>query len=81
MFAGLSRVGDALIDGTVQVNRSIPTLGLIPLFIVWLGIGEGFKVAIIAIIVYVPIYLNLHAALKGIDLRFVELAEVSGRSP
>lgn len=78
LLAGLSRAGDALIDGTVQVNRSIPTLGLIPLFIVWLGIGESFKVAIIAIIVYIPVYLNLHAALRGIDLRFVELAEVSG---
>jgi sulfonate transport system permease protein len=78
VLAGLSRVGDALIDGTVQINRSIPTLGLIPLFIVWLGIGETFKVAIIAIIVYIPIYLNLHSALTGIDLRYVELAEVSG---
>ncbi|HET9647243.1 MAG TPA: ABC transporter permease, partial [Microlunatus sp.] len=78
LLAGLSRAGDALIDGTVQINRSIPTLGLIPLFIVWLGIGEGFKVAIIAIIVYIPVYLNLHAGLRGIDLRFVELAEVSG---
>ncbi|SHN46295.1 ABC transporter permease [Cryptosporangium aurantiacum] len=77
LLAGLSRVGDALIDGSVQINRAIPTLGLIPLFIVWLGIGETFKVAIIAIIVYIPIYLNLHAALTGIDLRFVELAEVS----
>ncbi len=77
LLAGLSRVGDALIDGTVQINRSIPTLGLIPLFIVWLGIGETFKVAIIAIVVYIPIYLNLYAALTGIDLRFVELAEVS----
>src|SRR5690606_24216563 len=47
--AGLSRVGEALIDGTAQVKRSIPSLGLIPLFILWLGIGESFKIAIIAI--------------------------------
>uniref|UniRef100_A0AAU2VEG3 ABC transporter permease n=1 Tax=Streptomyces sp. NBC_00003 TaxID=2903608 RepID=A0AAU2VEG3_9ACTN len=80
LAAGLSRVGEALIDGTVQLNRAIPTLGLIPLFILWLGIGETFKVAIIAIVVYVPIYLNLHAALSGIDQRFVELAEVQGLS-
>jgi sulfonate transport system permease protein len=80
LIAGLSRVGEAVIDGTVQVNRSVPTLGLIPLFILWLGIGETFKVAIIAIVVYIPIYLNLHAALSGIDGRFVELAEVLGLS-
>ncbi|MEV8524063.1 ABC transporter permease [Streptomyces sp. NPDC052000] len=80
LVAGLSRVGEALIDGTVQLNRAIPTLGLIPLFILWLGIGETFKIAIIAIVVYIPIYLNLHAALSGIDHRFVELAEVQGLS-
>ncbi|MEU3461041.1 ABC transporter permease [Streptomyces sp. NPDC006733] len=76
LVAGLSRIGEAVIDGTVQVNRSVPTLGLIPLFILWLGIGETFKVAIIAIVVYIPIYLNLYSALSGIDHRFVELGEV-----
>ncbi|WP_030345104.1 ABC transporter permease [Streptomyces sp. NRRL S-1022] len=80
LVSGLSRAGEALIDGTVQLNRAIPTLGLIPLFILWLGIGETFKIAIIAIVVYVPIYLNTHAALSGIDSRFVELAEVQGLS-
>ncbi|MFE5400590.1 ABC transporter permease [Streptomyces sp. NPDC056580] len=80
LVSGLSRAGEALIDGTVQLNRAIPTLGLIPLFILWLGVGETFKIAIIAIVVYVPIYLNTHAALSGIDTRFVELAEVQGLS-
>jgi sulfonate transport system permease protein len=80
LIAGLSRVGDALIDGTVQLNRAVPTLGLIPLFILWLGIGETFKIAIIAIVVYIPMYLNTHAALSGIDSRYVELAEVQGLS-
>ncbi|MCQ4079427.1 ABC transporter permease [Streptomyces sp. RB6PN25] len=80
LAAGLSRVGEALIDGTVQLNRAIPTLGLIPLFILWLGIGETFKITIIAIVVYIPIYLNLHSALSGIDNRFVELGEVLGLS-
>jgi sulfonate transport system permease protein len=80
LAAGLSRIGDALIDGTVNLNRAVPTLGLIPLFILWLGIGETFKIAIIAIVVYIPIYLNLHSALSGIDHRYVELAEVQGLS-
>ncbi|MEU4876543.1 ABC transporter permease [Streptomyces sp. NPDC021608] len=80
LASGLTRTGEALIDGTVQLNRAIPTLGLIPLFILWLGIGETFKIAIIAIVVYIPIYLNTHAALSGIDHRFVELAEVQGLS-
>ncbi|MDT0406041.1 MULTISPECIES: ABC transporter permease [Streptomyces] len=80
LASGLSRTGEALIDGSVQLNRAVPTLGLIPLFILWLGIGETFKIAIIAIVVYIPIYLNTHSALSGIDHRFVELAEVQGLS-
>ncbi|MFG3264766.1 ABC transporter permease [Streptomyces bobili] len=80
LASGLTRTGEALIDGTVNLNRAIPTLGLIPLFILWLGIGETFKIAIISIVVYIPIYLNTHAALSGIDHRFVELAEVQGLS-
>src|SRR5262249_41320742 len=80
LAAGLSRVGEALIDGTVQLNRSGPVLGLIPLLILWLGIGETFKIAVIAIVVYIPIYLNLYAGLAGIDGRYVELAETVGLS-
>jgi sulfonate transport system permease protein len=80
LFAGLSRVGAALIDGNVQINRAVPILGMIPLFILWLGIGEEFKIAVIAIAVYIPIYINLSAGLSAIDSRFVELAEVLGLS-
>jgi sulfonate transport system permease protein len=75
LAAGLTRVGEALIDGNVQIKRAIPNLALIPLFILWLGIGESFKIAIIALGVSVPIYINTHAALSGIDKRYVELAE------
>jgi sulfonate transport system permease protein len=80
LLAGLSRIGAALIDGNVQINRALPILGMIPLFILWLGIGETFKISIIAIAVYIPIYINLSAALSAIDLRYVELAETLGLS-
>jgi len=75
VVAGLTRLGDALIDGNVQVKRSIPNLALIPLFIIWLGIGESMKISIIALGTMIPIYINTHAALKGIDRRFVELGQ------
>jgi sulfonate transport system permease protein len=78
LLSGLSRAGEASIDGVVQIKRAIPTLALIPLAILWLGIGETMKVAIIAISVLVPIYINTHAALKGIDIRYVELSRTLG---
>lgn len=80
LIAGLSRVGAALVDGNVQINRALPILGMIPLFILWLGIGETFKITIIAMAVYIPIYINLSAALSAIDQRYVELAETVGLS-
>lgn len=75
VIAGLSRLGDSVIDGNIQVKRAIPNLALIPLFIIWLGIGETMKVTVIALGVMIPIYINTHAALKGIDRRFVELGQ------
>jgi sulfonate transport system permease protein len=74
LVAGLSRVGEASIDGTVQIKRAIPTLALIPFGILWLGIGDLMKVAIIATSVFIPVYVNTHTALWGIDIRYVELA-------
>lgn len=74
LLAGLTRVGDALIDGVIQIKRAVPTLALIPLAILWLGIGDTMKVTLIATSVCLPVYLNTHAALKSIDIRYVELA-------
>ncbi|GAA5148607.1 ABC transporter permease [Pseudonocardia eucalypti] len=80
LIAGLSRVGEAIVDGPIQIKRAIPTLALIPLAILWFGIGEQMKIILILTSVLVPIYLNTHAALRGIDERYVELAETVGLS-
>jgi sulfonate transport system permease protein len=78
LMAGLSRAGEATIDGLVQIKRAIPTLALIPLGILWLGIGEAMKIAIITLSVLIPIYINTHAGLRSIDIRYVELARTVG---
>ena len=75
VLAGANRIGDAFVDGTLQVKRAVPSLALIPLLILWLGVGEGFKVTVVALGVLVPIYINTYSALTGIDRRYVELAE------
>jgi sulfonate transport system permease protein len=76
LLSGLTRTGEYLLDGIVQVKRAVPTLALIPLLVMWLGIGEPMKITIIAISVYIPIYMQLHFALRGIDQRYAELASV-----
>ena len=78
LISGLSRWGEALLDGPVQIKRAIPTLALIPLLISWFGIGEGMKVTTVALAVAVPVYLHTHAGLRSIDARYVELAASVG---
>jgi sulfonate transport system permease protein len=75
LFSGLTRTGEALIDANVQFKRAIPALALMPLLILWLGIGEEMKVVTIALGVFVPIYLQTHAGLRAIESRYVELAQ------
>ncbi|MFF3526262.1 ABC transporter permease [Streptomyces rubiginosohelvolus] len=73
--AGLSRTGEYLLDGPLQIKRAIPSLAMLPLLILWLGIGEEMKVTVIALGVAVSMYINTYAFLTSIDSRYVELAE------
>jgi len=75
VVSGLSRIGESLIDGPIQIKRSIPTLALVPLFIAWFGIGEEMKIVTIALISLVPIYVNTHNGLRSIDGKYAELAQ------
>lgn len=80
LVSGLSRLGDDLVDANVQMLRFVPIIGLQPLLIAWLGIGEEVKISLIVIGVAFPIYVNTNAAIRGIDPRFAELADVIGLS-
>ena len=77
-LSGLSLLGGYVIDGVVQLKRGIPILALIPFMVLWFGIGEPMKVAVIAVAAFFPIYIQTHSALRAIDLRYVELAETLG---
>ena len=75
LVSGLSRVGEAVIDGPIQVKRAIPTLALLPLLVLWLGITEEMKIITIALAVMLPVYIHTHNGLRSIDGRYAELAE------
>lgn len=45
LVAGLFRIGEDLVDAPVQMLRTVPFVVLVPLFIIWFGIGEALKVA------------------------------------
>ncbi|MHC3001660.1 ABC transporter permease [Gordonia metallireducens] len=80
LISGLSRIGESIVDGPIQIKRAIPTLAIIPLAIMWFGIGDAMKIIIISTSVMIPVYINTHAQLRGVDIRHVELAQTVGLS-
>lgn len=78
LAAGLTRIGDDLIDRNIQMLRFVPAIGLLPLFILWLGIGETVKVTLIVIGVSFPVYVNTYSAIKQLDPGYLELSRVVG---
>ncbi|QNS07613.1 ABC transporter permease [Streptomyces xanthii] len=80
LTSGLFRVGEDLVDASVQMLRTVPFVGLIPLFIIWFGIGEAPKVAIITLGVSFPLYLNVYAGIRGVDAQLIEAGESLGLS-
>src|SRR5712672_2015323 len=72
-LAGYSSLTRRLIDPTLQGLRAVPSIAWIPLFILWLGIFETSKVALIAVGVFFPVYLGVMAAIMSVDRKIVEV--------
>ncbi len=77
---GPSRWCEATVDPPLQMLRALPHLGLIPLFILWFGIGELPKVLLIALGVTFPLYPNTFSAIRQVDPKLFETAKVLGFS-
>ncbi len=78
IVTGLSRVCETILDPILQALRSVPLLGLIPLFIVWFGIGQLPKVLFVLLSALFPMYLNTFAGIRGVDGKLGELGQVLG---
>jgi sulfonate transport system permease protein len=70
---GASRSLRLLVDPLIQGLRSVPSIAWVPLFILWLGIFEASKVALIAVGVFFPVYLNLMGGIAGVDRKLIEV--------
>lgn len=81
LVSGLSRMGETVVDPPLQMFKAMPFLGLLPLFILWFGIGEAPKVGLVAIGALFPIYLTLHAGIRGIDRKLIEAGRTLGLGP
>ncbi|RRV10212.1 ABC transporter permease [Pseudomonas sp. v388] len=78
LITGLSKRGEVILDSPMQMLRTIPSLALVPLFILWFGIGEFTKIALIVTGTTFPVYLNLFAGIRNIDPKLIEAANTLG---
>ncbi|WP_407666617.1 ABC transporter permease [Microvirga roseola] len=75
-LSGSSQTVRRILDPTLQALRAIPSIAWVPLFILWLGIFEESKVALIAVGVFFPIYLGIAGAILSVDRKLVEVGQV-----
>lgn len=78
LLNGLSKTAERLLDTTVQMIRNVPHLALIPLVIIWFGIGEAGKVFLVTLGVFFPVYANTYHGIKTSDPQLIEMGRVYG---
>ena len=80
VIAGLSRLGENSVDPLMQMLRTLPLFGLIPVFIIWFGIGDLPKILLIALGAAIPLYLNTFSGIRNTDSKLAEAGTTLGLS-
>ncbi len=80
-LTGFSTRARQILDPTMQALRAIPSIAWVPLFILWFGIFEASKVALIATGAFFPVYLSLMTGIHGVDRKLVEVGRVYQLGP
>lgn len=78
LLNGSSRTAETLLDTTLQMIRNIPVLALIPLIILWFGIEETAKLALLSLGVFFPVYLNTFHGIRSVDPALIEMGRSYG---
>ncbi|MED4531060.1 ABC transporter permease [Metabacillus fastidiosus] len=76
LSAGLSKIVEKTLDPSLQMLRTIPLLALIPLFILWFGVGEFSKILMISLGAFFPVYVNTYLGIRNTDLKLYEVSRV-----
>ena len=78
LLVGLFPLAHALLDRSLQVLRAVPFLAILPLVIVWFGVGESGKVFLIALGSLFPMYLNTALGVRQVDPKLLEMGRLMG---
>jgi sulfonate transport system permease protein len=77
---GIFPWAETLFDTSVQMIRNIPNLALIPLVILWFGIGDVARLFLTSLGVFFPMYINTFYGIRNVDLGLIEMGRVYGLS-
>lgn len=75
---GVSPIAEKLLDSSIQMIRNVPHLALIPLVILWFGIGDEARIFLVILGVFFPIYINTFHGIRSIDPNLIEMGQVYG---
>lgn len=75
-----NRFAGAVLDPLLEFLRQVPPLALIPLLILWLGIGEAQKLGIIVLASFFPVFLGFRGGIGNVDPKLIEVGRVAGLS-
>ncbi|MED3662853.1 ABC transporter permease [Ureibacillus terrenus] len=75
-LVGFSKQFESYLDPTMQMLRTIPSLAVTPLFILWFGLDELSKILLIAFASFFPLYVNTYNGIRSVDMKLFEVAQV-----
>jgi sulfonate transport system permease protein len=75
-LTGYVSLARKLLDPLLQSLRNIPSMAWVPLFLLWMGIQETSKIALIALGAFFPVYLNLSSGMSHVDPKLIEVGKV-----
>jgi NitT/TauT family transport system permease protein len=81
LLMGWFKLLDDFIDPIVEVFRPVSPLAILPLAILWLGIGQTSKVFVVAYGCVFPIMLNTYAGVRSVPRSTIEAARIMGARP
>lgn len=76
IFTGLGKLAEKTLDPSLQMLRTIPLLSLIPLFILWFGVGEFAKILMISLGCFFPVYVNTFLGIRSVELKLFEVSKI-----
>jgi sulfonate transport system permease protein len=78
---GYWSLAEEVLDTSIQMLRNVPHLALVPLLILWLGLGEAPKVLLVALGVLFPVYVNTYHGVRSVDPALLEMGRLYGLRP